>query len=52
MADVSTDLSSLDQVLSKNGQEFVSFLPKILTLSTPHHALDPIVEDNRAPYSF
>ena len=52
MADVSTDLSSLDQVLAKNGQEFESFLTKILTLSTPHHALDPIVEDNRAPYSF
>ena len=52
MADVSTDLSSLDQELAKNRQEFESFLTKILTLSTSHHALDPVVEDNRAPYSF
>ena len=50
--DLSTDLSSLDQALAKNGQELKSFLTKILTLSTPHHKVDLVVEDNRAPYSF
>ena len=50
MADVSTDLSSLDQELAKNRQEFESFLTKILTLSTSHHNVGLVVEDSRAPY--
>lgn len=50
-ADQSTDFSSLDEALAKNRQELESSLTKILTVST-HHALDPVVEDSRAPYSF
>ena len=50
-ADQSTDLSSLDKVLAKNGQDLESSLIEILTLSA-HHTLDPVVEDSRAPYSF
>lgn len=49
--DQSTDLSSLDEVLAKNGQELEHSLTKTLTVST-HHTLDQVVEDSRARIVF